>query len=175
MSTVQQTMQDKNEFACWAVIEVFGHAKYSGYVSTAKVGDSSMIELAVPDIKKDGRLVPGFTKYLHLNSIFSITPVGKDYALAMAERLTMQPITGYEHLAVIRMLAENALNEMVTEQKIELLERWQKEQEAEKSLEEEEPDAEERKSRRYPSRGVTDMTDFYTERMDWDEDEDEDF
>ena len=105
-----------SDFNHWAVIEVFGHEKFAGQVSTAKVGDASMIMLEVPEVKNGDVTLPGFVKYINHSSVFSITPVSEEYAIKMASQLAQHPVQGYEHKEVIRQLAKKATEEMTLAQ-----------------------------------------------------------
>jgi len=45
-------------------------------------------------------------------SVFSITPVDEEYAVALAKRLKKHPIKSYEHQQLIREIAKKAVGEM---------------------------------------------------------------
>ena len=102
----------QSDFQTWAIIEVFGHEKYAGEVSTAKVGDSSMVMLSVPEVQNHEVTLPGFVKYINHSSVFSITPVSEEYAREMAVQLSKHPVQGYEHRQVIQQLAKKATEQM---------------------------------------------------------------
>lgn len=112
-----------SDFHSWAIIEVFGHEKFAGEVSTAKVGDSSMIMLSVPEIKNEKVTLPGFVKYINHQSVFSITPVSEEYAREMAVQLSKHPVEGYDHQQVIRQLAKHATEQMTLAEMKKLMDR----------------------------------------------------
>lgn len=61
---------DQEELSCWAVVEIFGHTKLAGRVSTRKMGTNVMLQVDVPK---------GETEFSHSRlyspgAIFSINP-----------------------------------------------------------------------------------------------------
>lgn len=114
-------MENEN-FAHWAVIEVFGHEKYAGHVTTEQIGGHSMVKLTVPAIEENSIKLPGFVKYINHTSVFSITPVNEEYATAMAVRLKKHPVQGYEHRQIVTEMAQRAVNDMKLDEIKRLLE-----------------------------------------------------
>lgn len=114
---------DQANFSHWAILEVFGHEKYAGKVSTETIGSTSMIKLEVPEIVNEKVTLPGFIKFLNHTSIFSITPVTEEYAKEMAKTLSKHPIEGYEHRTVIEQLAQRMTEQMTLNKVEELLSR----------------------------------------------------
>lgn len=104
--------QENLTFAHWAIVEVFGHEKYAGHVSTEQVGGVSMLRLDVPEVQNMEVTLPAFCKFLNPSSVFSITPVSEEYAVQMAVKLSKHPIEGYEHREVIKQLAKRATEQM---------------------------------------------------------------
>lgn len=100
------------KFSQWAIVEVYGHEKYAGKVSETNIAGTGMIMLEVPEITNQEVTLPGFTKILGINSIFSLTIVDEEYAREMARKLSKHPVEGYEHKEVIRQLARKATEEM---------------------------------------------------------------
>jgi len=60
----------------WAFVEVMGHSKIAGRLTTRKLGVSVMLQVDV--LKPDGS-GPAYSKLYSPSSIFSITPVDRDY------------------------------------------------------------------------------------------------
>ena len=60
----------------WALVEIFGHDKIAGLVTSRKFGMSIMFQVDVP--KTDG---PGFqySRLLNPNAIFSIQPTNEEW------------------------------------------------------------------------------------------------
>lgn len=102
----------EEKFSQWAIIEVYGHEKYAGKVSETNIAGVGMLMLEVPEITNQEVTLPGFTKLLGMNSIFSLTIVDEEYAREMARKLSKHPVEGYEHKEVIRQLARKATEEM---------------------------------------------------------------
>ena len=114
--------ETNQNFAHWAIIQVFGHEQYAGHVTTEQIGGTSMIKLTVPDVEGEFPL-PGFTKYINISSVFDITPVAEEYAKAMVRRLKKHPVTGYEHQQIISKMAEKAFEELKYAEVKKLVER----------------------------------------------------
>lgn len=99
-------------FECWAVVQIYGHTTYAGYVAERNLFGKVMCELTVPEVKNQEVTLPSFTKVISPDSIFDITPVSEEYAKIMAVKLSKHPIEGYEHKAVIQQLAKKATEQM---------------------------------------------------------------
>jgi hypothetical protein len=89
-----EVKQDK--FEEWAILELFGHQRLAGKVSEAAIGGGAFVRVDVPDDK--GRTK--FTKFLHPNAIYSISPVDENVAVAAAQRIDSVPIHRYELAAL---------------------------------------------------------------------------
>jgi hypothetical protein len=103
----------QSHFEGWAILEIFGHAKYAGFVTTAYFGTACMFRCDVPplpereSVTRGGcyvteaenlqRWAPpgskvkevatiGYTKYFGVGSVFSMSPCDQEAALvAVAE------------------------------------------------------------------------------------------
>ena len=64
----------------WAILELFGHNKIAGFVTTAIIGTSGMFRIDVPAL--DG--TPGYTRFYGPGAVYSLTLVTE--ALARAAR-----------------------------------------------------------------------------------------
>ena len=106
-------MENQNStFECWAVVQVYGHTTYAGYVAERNLFGKVMCELTVPEVKNQEVTLPSFTKVISPDSLFDITPVSEEYAKEMAVKLSKHPIEGYEHKEVVRQLAKKATEQM---------------------------------------------------------------
>lgn len=85
-------MTEQTKFETWAIVEIFGHQKYSGWLTTQEIGGSSLIRLDVPACDEH----PAFTKLWGNGAIYSITPVAEDVARAYARSLRQAPVSAYE-------------------------------------------------------------------------------
>jgi len=112
---------NESNFESWAIIEVFGHDKYAGFVSSQTIGNESMVKIEVPEVQNQEVNFPPFQKLFNVKSIFSITPVSEEYAFEMAKTLSKHPIEGYEHKQVIKTLAKSYFDNMKMEEVKKLL------------------------------------------------------
>ncbi|HMQ79185.1 MAG TPA: hypothetical protein PKE39_04375 [Ignavibacteria bacterium] len=72
--------ENTEEINCWAFVEIFGHTKLSGRVSTKKLGANIMLQVDVPK---------GETEFSHSElfspaSIFSIKPTTEEWCRKFA-------------------------------------------------------------------------------------------
>ena len=100
-----------NQIETWAVVEIFGHQKMAGFVRTAVLGSACMLRVDVPDMPEEEvedrsfdftageyvttkvkvAAVKGFTRYLGISSIFSLTPCTEEFARAAQRRMRIEP------------------------------------------------------------------------------------
>ena len=83
---------NNNDFTGWAIVEIMGHQKYAGQVSTQAIGGASMVRVDVPEIEGHA----AFTKLFGASSIYCLTPVDELVAKAMAKSLRKAPVDIYE-------------------------------------------------------------------------------
>lgn len=110
------TDQQQSHFDGWAVVDVLGHQRYVGYVTTEAYGQAVMFRIDVPRlealervtkgpeyIQGSGVYVPagtvmkegaveGYTKLIGAGSIYSITPCTQEAALAAVEETQHRPL-----------------------------------------------------------------------------------
>ena len=110
MTEVQQA-----RFDGWAIVDVLGHQRYVGYVTTEAYGGAVLFRIDVPALearervtKQPGYLsergycpagttvtegaVDGYTKLIGAGSIYAITPCTKEAALAALEQAQPRPL-----------------------------------------------------------------------------------
>lgn len=109
---MSETQQAK--FDGWAIVDVMGHQRYVGYVTTEAYGQAVLFRIDVPKLeprtretKRPGyigdRYVPagaiveegaveGYTKLVGSGSIYTITPCTKEAALAAVEETQHRPL-----------------------------------------------------------------------------------
>ena len=102
----QESAQD-NGFSGWAVVEIFGHQRYAGHVSTQAFGTAVMFRVDVPALESRERVtsrpgyagdqyvpagtliqegaVQGYTKLFGVGAIYAITPCTQEAALKAVE------------------------------------------------------------------------------------------
>jgi len=102
------------KFDGWAIVDVLGHQRYVGYVTTEAYGAAVLFRIDVPALDERERetrrpgygpdgvwlpagtlvkegAVPGYTKLIGAGSIYAITPCTKDAALAAVEESQRRP------------------------------------------------------------------------------------
>ncbi len=109
-------MSEQTEFSGWAILEIFGHQKYAGFVQTVYYGTSCMFQCNVPplpereEITRGGAYVDeapnlrkwappgstvkavatkGYSKLFGVGAIYAITPC--DEAAALKAVAELQP------------------------------------------------------------------------------------
>jgi hypothetical protein len=110
MSDVQQS-----KFDGWAIVDVLGHQRYVGYVTTEAFGQAVLFRIDVPALdererttKQPGYIsghgycpagtrvkeaeVAGYTKLIGSGSIYAITPCTKEAALKAVEETQPRPL-----------------------------------------------------------------------------------
>jgi hypothetical protein len=121
---------EQSSFAGWAILEIFGHQKYAGFVETEYYGTACMFRCDVPPLPERERVTrsgcyvkggefdreyapagstvkesatPGYTKLFGVGAIYSMTPCDEAAALRAVEEL--QP----RALMLVSLPAEKAL------------------------------------------------------------------
>lgn len=104
----------QSDLSGWAILEIFGHQKYAGYVTTQSFGTACMFRLDVPALEERTRVikrpgyvgnqyvdggatvtegpVPGYTKIFGVGAIYAITPCTEDAAKRAVEELQARPL-----------------------------------------------------------------------------------
>jgi hypothetical protein len=110
----------QNELATWAILEIFGHQKYAGFVQSQAFGSTVMFRLDVPDLPE--RIGPlelptwvtieatgarqyapagtvikapekqGYSKIFGASAIYCITPCTEDAARAVIQQMSPRPL-----------------------------------------------------------------------------------
>jgi hypothetical protein len=103
-------------FDGWAIVDVLGHQRYVGYVTTEAYGAAVLFRVDVPALDERTRVtvrpgyhgasdkylpagttvqegaVPGYTKLIGAGSIYTLTPCTKEAALAAVEETQARPL-----------------------------------------------------------------------------------
>jgi len=109
----QESAQSSN-FEGWAVLEIFGHQRYAGHVSTQIFGTAVMFRIDVPALKERERLtkrpgyiegtyapagtlikegeVQGYTKLFGVGAIYALTPCTQETAIKAVEEMQPRPM-----------------------------------------------------------------------------------
>lgn len=102
------------KFDGWAIVDVLGHQRYVGYVTTEAYGQAVLFRIDVPALEARERVtkqpgtvghryvpagtsvlegpVDGYTKLIGAGSIYAITPCTKEAALAAVEQMQPRPL-----------------------------------------------------------------------------------
>ena len=80
-----------DKFDSWAIVEVFGHAKFAGRVTEHAIGGASFVRVDVPAVDNS----PAFTKLFGASAIYSITPVTEELARQAVKACHSEPISVY--------------------------------------------------------------------------------
>ena len=89
-------MSDEN-FAQWALVELFGHKRVAGRVTEQEVGGCNFVRVDVPNENGDGWQ---HTSLYGQGAIYAINFVTEAFARAMAKRLEVAPVYSYEMPAI---------------------------------------------------------------------------
>jgi hypothetical protein len=102
------------KFDGWAVVDVMGHQRYAGYVTTEAYGQAVLFRIDVPELAERERVtkqpgyvgnkyvpagttvkegaVAGYSKLVGSGSIYCITPCTKEAALTAVEEIQPRPL-----------------------------------------------------------------------------------
>jgi len=94
----------------WAVIELFGHQRAAGKLSTQNIGAVALIRLDVPEVTRKERsydwgtraevthevTTPAHTRFFGVGAIYSINPCSEETARAELARIGNPPIVQME-------------------------------------------------------------------------------
>lgn len=75
----------------WAIVSQFGHTKLAGRVSTVLLGGSALLRVDIPAVDEH----PAYTRYIGVSSIFDLTLVTEELAVAAARSIRTEPVTVY--------------------------------------------------------------------------------
>ena len=106
--------QQQARFDGWAIVDVLGHQRYVGYVTTEAYGQAVLFRIDVPALDARERVtkwpgylhgeyvvagatvkegaVLGYTKLIGAGSVYAITPCTKEAALAAVEEAQPRPL-----------------------------------------------------------------------------------
>ena len=76
----------------WALVELMGHNRIVGRVTEETIAGTSMLRVDVP--KADGSI--NFTRFYGGASIYAISPIEKETAIALAQKCDSAPVRAYE-------------------------------------------------------------------------------
>lgn len=120
------TEQQQASFSGWAVVEVFGHQRYAGYVTTEAFGQAVLFRVDVPPLAERERLakhyeydredksippgstvkedaVQGYTKYFGPGAIYALTPCTQEACEKAVAATQTRPVS------IVKLAEERAL------------------------------------------------------------------
>ena len=122
--------QQQAQFDGWAIVEIFGHQRYAGYVTTQAFGQAVLFRVDVPPLAErertsrhyeyiDGKsippgstvketAVPGYTKLFGAGAIYGLTPCTKEAAEHALDEMATRK------LMLISLAPERALDAVAT-------------------------------------------------------------
>jgi hypothetical protein len=109
-------MSETAKFEGWAIVEVFGHQRYAGYVTTESFGQAVLFRVDVPPLSErervtkhygyddDGKALPpgstvkesavqGYTKFFGPGAIYAMTPCTQDAAEKAVESMQSRKVS----------------------------------------------------------------------------------
>lgn len=76
----------------WAIVELMGHQRMAGYLTTQSIGSAAMIRVDVPDTDAGS----GFTRYVNPSAVYAINPCDEPTARLAAASFRPQPVQRWE-------------------------------------------------------------------------------
>lgn len=83
---------EKEKFQKYAVVEMMGHRKIVGVVSDSEIGGSSLLRVDV--LNSEGQ--PDRTEYIGVSSIYCLTIVTEEAAMAAAQSNASKPAWAWD-------------------------------------------------------------------------------
>lgn len=126
MEEASMTEVQQARFEGWAIVEVFGHQRYAGYVTTEAYGQAVLFRVDVPPLEERERLtkhyeyignqnvppgstvkeqaVQGYTKLFGAGAIYGLTPCTQEAALKAVAAMQARD------LQLVKLAPERALS-----------------------------------------------------------------
>jgi len=85
-------------FESWGILEIMGHARFAGFISSQAIGGCNMVRIDVPELQADahGEGRPAFSKLFTQAAIFSLTPTTEATAREAARSFCARPLPMFE-------------------------------------------------------------------------------
>jgi len=85
------TLDDREPFREWAILELMGHRKLAGLVTEQEIGGSKLIRIDVPGA--DGNVA---TQFYGSAAVYCMTPVAEELARKVARSYQPEPVTRWD-------------------------------------------------------------------------------
>jgi hypothetical protein len=90
---------DSPKFESWGILEIMGHARFAGFISSQAIGGVNFVRVDVPELPAEGTMYdarPAFTKFFTQQSIFSLTPTTEETARQAARSFRSRAVAMFE-------------------------------------------------------------------------------
>lgn len=95
---LEQDSPDGQGITGWALLELFGHQRIVGQLTTQTLGVNVMFRVDVPDLTKDGKVVRrGFTRYYSPMAVYSVSPIDEEAVREMLPFISGEPVKEWEY------------------------------------------------------------------------------
>jgi len=95
---VEQEAADDHGISGWALLELFGHQRIVGRLTTQTLGVNVMFRVDVPDLTKNGAVIRrGFTRYYSPAAVYSVSPVDEQAVREMLPFISGEPVKEWEY------------------------------------------------------------------------------
>ncbi len=84
--------ETKEKFEHWCLVELMGHVRFAGFVTEQVIAGQGLIRIDVPAVNDQQE----FTTFKGPSAIYSITPVTKEIAVALATSFRSRPVHEYD-------------------------------------------------------------------------------
>ncbi len=124
-------MEQTSKFEGWAVVEMFGHSREAGYVTTEYFGSGALFRIEVPELPErevtlvrpewiDGKLacagskvlrlaVQGRTRFIGPGAVYAMNPCSEEAALKAIEALSTRGVKVVELVTQKELVAASSL------------------------------------------------------------------
>lgn len=95
------TSEEEN-YEGWGIVELMGHRKLAGKLSTRKIAGMNFLRLDIP-ARIDTAVETEYsaTQFLNPSSIYALHPTTEDVARAVAAKLSPEPVTTWDVKALM--------------------------------------------------------------------------
>lgn len=106
--------QQQTAFEGWAIVDLFGHRRFAGFLKTEYFGPACMFRCDVPALEERTRITkragsvdgkwapagttvkegatPGYSKFFGVSAIYELTPCTQEACLAAVEEIQPRPL-----------------------------------------------------------------------------------
>lgn len=86
-------MTEQAKFDEWALVEIMGRQRIAGKVTEATLAGGAFLRVDVPDPETGATL---YTRYYAPGSIYCISPISREAALALCKHIDAEPVKRWE-------------------------------------------------------------------------------